>query len=115
MRAETRFIISTVCIIALILLITGGVTALLKFYCSPKLFIALIVPIVGVLKEIYTRVIGSLDGTLLAPASAYTGENYEARVKARGRDLKNLDEISFYVLIVVTTAVAVMKALEGGE
>ena len=115
MKSENRFIISAVCIIAIILAFTGGVAALLKIYCSPKLFMALIVPVVGFLKEIYTRVIGSLDGTLLAPVSAYTGEKYEARVKARERDLKNLDDISFYVLLIVTTAAAVMKALEGGE
>lgn len=97
------------------ILIVVEISALLNAYLCPKVFLAVLVPTVGALKEAFSRSIRRFGPDLVASESQYPGEDYETRVKARLDDLKFLEDVSFYILVGVTTAVALLKALIGGE
>ena len=112
---KTRSLVSRICIVVIILIVVAGISALLNTFTYSKLFLALLIPILAALREIFNRLIKRYSILLVSDPNQYLGEDYEDRVKARSRDLKSLEDLSFYTLVIVTTGVALMQVFLGGE
>jgi len=110
-----RLVLASAGLIVTVVVVVAVAGLVLNQLLKDKVFLASLLVLLGALKEAFSRLVNSQGSRLLASVDAYPGSKYEYRLAARDRDVKFLEDISFYSLLVVLTAVAFLKAVtEGG-
>ena len=79
-----------------------------------KLFLPLIVVLLGAFEKVFSYMEEKYNPNFLAPVDQYPGSNIEQKSRARKNHQELLKDASFYTLWFLLTATAVLKAAEGG-
>jgi hypothetical protein len=101
-------------LVVVALVLVAVIALLLNRFLDDKIFLASLVVLLGALKEAFSRLVDSQSSKLLASVEAYPGSKYEHRLVARHRDIKLLQDLSFWSLLAILTAVAFFKAVTAG-